>query len=299
MSSIDVGAATALYGTGQGAGTAPEAVGAELGQDQFLTLLVTQLQSQDPLNPQDPQEFVAQLAQFSQVEQLMAANARLDGVMQGMLALNNLAALDLVGTEVVAVSDQITLGGEGGGDLAFHSGGAGTATVVVTDSAGDVVYTRTVDAQEGLNELPWDGRDSEGDLLPAGEYGVSVTVTGADGEAVEAQPCRVGTVEGVSFESGTAELLVGGVAVTLSDIVSVRPADGGEPEGAAGEDAQDGGGPGEEEAVAGADPAAAGEAKVKGGIDAPARQETGGIAARAAYAYQEFVDLGALLGGRM
>lgn len=221
MSSLDISSLSATYGSSNTLGAAPETASQELGKEEFLNLLIAQLQAQDPLNPQDPQEFVAQLAQFSQVEQLMTANANLTGMLEGMLALNNLSAVGLLGAEVVAVSDAVRLDGEQGTTLAFHAEAAGEATLVVKDSSGNTVYTRTVTAEDGLNEVSWDGRDDDGEMLPAGEYTLSVTVTGEGGEEIAAMPVMRGTVDGVSFESGSAVLVVDGVEVPLYEVVSV------------------------------------------------------------------------------
>jgi len=237
-----LGAAASLNSTGNGTlGLAPEPPTQELGEEQFLHLLVTQLQAQDPLNPQDPQEFVAQLAQFSQVEQLRAANAQLEGVLTGMLALSNLQAVGLLGHPVVAATDTLALDGEGETSIGFHSAGEGEATVQVTDASGKVVFTQTVDAAEGLNHVSWDGRDADGRLCAAGEYDVSVTVTGEDGSEIAATAVVEGDVDSLSYETGQAMLVIGGVEVSLSDVISVSGIPAAEPTGTADDPPEEGG----------------------------------------------------------
>ena len=85
----------------------------ELGKDTFLRLLTTQLQNQDPLNPMANEDFIAQLAQFSSLEQLQGVNTQLEGLAMINTSMNNASMVNLLGQEVVAVSDSFHYGGEG------------------------------------------------------------------------------------------------------------------------------------------------------------------------------------------
>ena len=85
----------------------------DMGQEAFLTLLVTQLQHQDPLDPQDNEAFVAQLAQFSSLEQLTTANGSLESLYVAMASMNNASMTQLLGQDVRAYGDTFSYDGEG------------------------------------------------------------------------------------------------------------------------------------------------------------------------------------------
>src|SRR5262249_20733735 len=128
-------------------------------------LLVAQLKNQDPLAPQDNTQFVAQLAQFSSVEQSMSMNDKLDLLSQQMVGLGNAGNVDLVGKQITARGNFITTDGSGSGaPLSFTLGGAaGSAKVGITDQSGRTVRTIEVGAHAaGLVKIQWDGRDDNG-----------------------------------------------------------------------------------------------------------------------------------------
>jgi flagellar basal-body rod modification protein FlgD len=98
----------------------------------------------------------------------------------------------------------------------------GAVTAVVTDASGRTVRTLAVGSHAaGTFDLGWDGRDDAGRLLPAGSYGVKVAARGPDGSAVAAEARAHGRVGGVTFDGEAAQLLVGGNAVKLSDVVEI------------------------------------------------------------------------------
>ena len=80
----------------------------EIGEEQFLSLLMAQLSNQDPLNPMEAAQFLDQIATMNSVKQLMDANSRLDSLLLGMTSLNNESAVDLVGRKVVARADEFS-----------------------------------------------------------------------------------------------------------------------------------------------------------------------------------------------
>ena len=101
--------------SGLSAGALTKAMGGNesLGQEAFLKLLVAQLQNQDPLNPQENYEFVAQLAQFSSLEQSIGINDRLDQLALQNQGLQNSQIVSLVGKEATVKGDIVTLNGQG------------------------------------------------------------------------------------------------------------------------------------------------------------------------------------------
>lgn len=200
----------------------PQSYGSnELGKDAFLQLLVTQLQNQDPLNPQKNEEFVAQLAQFSSVEQLSNANDALGSLYLAMSSMNNASMTQLLGKEVTAYGDTFHYDGEGGQTLEWESSAAvSSATLTVTDSTGKVVYTESLGSiSEGRGSFEWDGT-TIGGTAAAGDYSFSVTAVGTEG--VEIQTLVTGEIDGMDFSSGSPVPSINGVDIELGDIIDVR-----------------------------------------------------------------------------
>jgi flagellar basal-body rod modification protein FlgD len=205
-----------------------------LGKEDFLRLLVTQLQNQDPLQPMENTEFVAQLAQFSSLEQLTNVNEQLTGVQLGQISMSNLQAADLVGQEITARGDHFTYDGNGGADLSFElDGDVAGGEVAIYDEFGGLVRTIDLGEQDaGLSSVHWDGRTDSGTLAGSGRYRMEVTAHDAEDNPVNVSTLFTGEVTGIFFDEGLTELEVEGSRVRLGDIVSVgspsTPPDDGE-----------------------------------------------------------------------
>lgn len=199
-----------------------------LGKDEFLQLLVTQLSNQDPLNPLDGQEFAAQLAQFSTVEQLVNINDTL-GVNNTNIDLlsqstNAGIAAGLIGQTIEAEGNAVNWSGEGDVPLSFDLGAAAASvTVTILDEAGNVVRTLDVGAMgEGEQTVDWDGTNTDGAAVEQGVYTFEVAATNADGEAVEATSVTRGTVDRVTFGLDGILLWLGDVPVPLELVSGVE-----------------------------------------------------------------------------
>ena len=199
-----------------------------MGQDAFLKLLVAQLKYQDPLKPQDGSAFVAELAQFSNLEQTMGINDRLD-----MLALQNRGQANtevvaLVGKQATVRGNMVTSDGTGiGTPMAFNlASAADKVSVTIRDQAGQVVRTIDVGAKNGGNvQLMWDGRNDAGIVQPAGTYSVNVTAKDAGDNPVGVTQETKGIVTAVSFDKGYPVLhLENGISVPVSDLLRVDTA---------------------------------------------------------------------------
>jgi flagellar basal-body rod modification protein FlgD len=211
----------ATIGGPAGGNAAPAPARAQLGKDEFLTLLVTQLRNQDPLNPLEPHEFAAQLAQFTSVEQLAQLNSGVAAQLQGaqLSLLMNQAAFSasLIGRAVVATGDQVEIPAEGAGRLRVDvGGGGGRATLRLLDATGREI------ARRDLGQVPPGAQTLElpGDL-PPGVYACRVEVEGADGAAVPVTTYTTGTVDAVEFRDGVIVLRIGRLEVTLDDVIEI------------------------------------------------------------------------------
>lgn len=194
--------------------------------DTFLSLLTTQLQHQDPLDPLDANQFTEQLVQFAGVEQAISTNKKLDK----LLALQNAgqinAALGYLGNEIEASGEQFVLQ-NGSGTLKYDLlGKAEQNLVTIVDGFGQPVRTFAGERSAGNYEFVWDGLDNNGNQLPDGVYGFFVTAVDGNGETVQATTSMVGRVTGVKTLDGKVTLNVGDLDVPLSDVFAVHTPEG-------------------------------------------------------------------------
>ena len=195
-----------------------------LGKDDFLQLLVTQLQNQDPLNPMDSTEFTAQLAQFSSLEQLYNVNDNLNGLGANQLTMNNTQTISMIGKTTWAYGNIIQKSDSSFTDIHFGLGENATETVVnIYNAQGDFIKTisaGTMDA--GDHSVSWDGTDSEGRSVADGFYQFEVLAGDAEGVPVATETFIVGVVSGVTFDdNGVAHLLINDMSIPMSSIVHV------------------------------------------------------------------------------
>jgi flagellar basal-body rod modification protein FlgD len=217
--------------SGLGAGALTQALNAggskPLGQEAFLKLLVAQLQNQDPLNPQENYEFVAQLAQFSSLEQSIGINDRLDALALQNQGMQNSQIVGLVGKEATVKGDIVTLSGQGAiVPISFTlKEAAQESTIVIRDAAGRNVRTIPVAAKSaGTVTVQWNGQSDSGNPQPAGPYQVTVTAKDADGAPVSVTQRTTGLIESVSFDRGFPVIhLDSGVSAPVGDLLSVAP----------------------------------------------------------------------------
>ena len=195
-----------------------------MGKDDFLNLLITQLQHQDPLNPTDSVEFTAQLAQFSSLEQLGNVNTNLMELKNFQAAMNNSQAVSLIGKTITAEGNFIQLSGGGSVECNFElEENADQVAVSIYDSTGEFVRdfeSQNMDA--GQQTMYWDGLDNQGNRMAPGSYTFEVSASSETNQRIPIQRLTVGTVTAVSFEDNTAYLSVGARKVALNDIVDVR-----------------------------------------------------------------------------
>lgn len=192
--------------------------------DTFLTLLTTQLQNQDPMNPMDSNQFTQELVQFSGVEQQINTNDNLKTLisLQQGNATNN--AINYLGKNITITdgSGQLT---DGDAHWSYALGGAAAATTItVTDSTGKVVYTGKGETASGQHDFDWNGEDNNGNQLSDGTYKVSVAATAPDGSSIESAVASKGVVSEVNFTGSQPYLMVGAMAVPVSAVSAIDTA---------------------------------------------------------------------------
>jgi len=197
-----------------------------LGKNEFLKLLVEQLKNQDPLKPQDDSAFVAQLAQFSNLEQSMQTNTSLSQIMTQLQGQSNAQITSLVGTNATIQGRIAALNSSGSGvPITFQLNGPSASTkATIQDTSGNTVRVVDLGAKAaGLVQFIWDGRNSAGNVQPAGNYTITVSATGASGGPVSVSQDISGTVKSVSFDQGYPVLtLQNGVSAPASELLRVE-----------------------------------------------------------------------------
>jgi len=201
--------------------------GGVMGRDQFLQLLVAQLKNQDPMNPLNPEEFAAQLAQFSSLEQLMNINETMEGQVDhtaGLIqATNAAAALEVVGRDILAVGNTLDVGEDGTSPIVVGVGGAGgTGVLKVFDEDGAEVGAQGVSFEEpGRHEIELDG--SLQGLAP-GRYTYELELVDNTGSVVDVQTFSRMNIDGVRYGPGGPVLMSGDLEIPLSNVVEVLAA---------------------------------------------------------------------------
>lgn len=199
-----------------------------LGKDDFLNLLVTQLRYQNPLEPLKDSDFVAQLAQFSSLEQLESINsslgysAELDYILSQTIA--NTMATTIIGKEVVAEGNAIYHSHDSNDDLHFKlDADAADIEINIYNDGGTLIRTiKLEDLEKGMNSYNWDGEDDSGTKVGGGEYTFSVSATDTAENVVGVQTRIVGIVESVRYENSQGYLVIGGQKISMSDIIQIN-----------------------------------------------------------------------------
>jgi flagellar basal-body rod modification protein FlgD len=198
-----------------------------LGKEDFLRLLAVQLTHQDPLEPMANTEFIAQLAEFSSLEQLQNANGNLETMAILTQSLNNAYAINLVGKQVKVIGDQITLSGEAPVSIAYAISENAQVTVNIYDANDRLVRTLTAGSQsQGDNMITWDGKNDTGESLPEGEYRFEVNAVRADDTRVDATEYSLGYIRAIRFIDGVPILVMGDRQVSMAEIVEITESSG-------------------------------------------------------------------------
>ncbi len=188
----------------------------------FLTLLTTQLQNQDPLDPMDSDQFTQELVEFSQVEQQINTNTNLQSLISLTQGGAGSSAVSYLGKSVTVTNGNAPLT-DGAASWNYSLGTAAAQTqLTVTNANGQTVYTGTGSTSAGNNTFDWDGQDNNGNQLPDGVYTLAVSATASDGSAVQSSVSSTGTVSEVNLSGSTPELMIGSMEVPLSQVAAVQ-----------------------------------------------------------------------------
>ncbi len=202
-----------------------QAARGDLGQEDFLTLMITQFKNQDPFEPMDNGEFLGQLAQFSTVSGIDSLNSSFTGLSGSMQDNQALQAAGLVGHSVLAVANVGYLGDSGtlNGAIELDSS-ASNVQIDITDQTGALVQRLNLGQQPpGLTNFNWDGITSTGDRAASGQYQVSARVSrgGNTESAATVIEARIQSVTLGQFGGGMSLNLEGGQRMPLGQIYQI------------------------------------------------------------------------------
>lgn len=213
-----VSAPTSLQSS-QSAGALTRATNDNVNQEQFLKLLIAQLQNQDPLNPIENQEFVAELATFSSLEQQQKQTDLLSQLVNANQSTSTSQALALIGTDVVTSDTGFRY--EYGDEIEFDflATQTGTATVYLTSASGSTEAVDTIEINSrGQHTYVF----KPGENITEGNYTLSiVSSVDSSGNQNQYETFMRGGVEGVTFSNGEAMLTVNGRAVPMNSVQAI------------------------------------------------------------------------------
>ena len=196
-----------------------------LGKDDFLKLLVTQMQFQDPLKPMEHTDFTTQLAQFSSLDQLFAINDGMQELSEIEGGANSVQAVDFIGKEVKASGNKVYIGKDKSSAVIEYNLADAVSNVIINISDKDGNNVRTIKAgpqDAGGHSIDWDGINDSGSLVSDGEYSFSISAVDPKGKESEVPTNISGTVTGVSFENDIAYLRVGETRILVTDVNEVK-----------------------------------------------------------------------------
>ncbi|WP_456617995.1 MULTISPECIES: flagellar hook assembly protein FlgD [unclassified Bradyrhizobium] len=193
-----------------------------LTSSDFLTLLVSELQNQNPLDATSTTDLVNQLTSYANFTSQQSINSSLTSLAGSFSSLVTLNSVNYIGHTVEAKTDTTTLS-NGSATFGYSlSSAASNVSISIQDSSGNTVWTGTGTGNAGSNSFTWDGKDSSGNqLTDGGQYTISVTATNSTGNSVLSYTTVTGKVTGIDTSTSTPSLTVNGVSVSAANIIGV------------------------------------------------------------------------------
>jgi flagellar basal-body rod modification protein FlgD len=208
-------------GTSTTNGTGGNAL-AQLGANfnQFLQLLLTQVQNQDPTAPTDTTQFTTELVQFTGVQEQVNTNTSLGQLIGLQQSAQVLQGSSLVGRQATVTASQITLQNSTG-EVTFTGTAGEPVAISVVNAAGTPLRDVSLTANAGTNTWTWDGTDNNGNAVPDGAYNIAVETASTNGNATGVPFGVIGTATGISTSGTNTNLQLGALSVNLSALQSV------------------------------------------------------------------------------
>lgn len=209
-------------------GSTSDTASYSMGKDDFLAILVAQLENQDPFNSTDPAEMIGQLTQFSMLEQMTNMNETLTTGLSALNLQTATSSVSYIGKTVMASGYTLSVeDGKASSSTYTLESDAATLKAYIYDEDGTLVRTENIGAKSaGEYQYQWDGKDDDGDPVANGTYSIAIAGTGTDGAELTASTTISGVVNGVAVKNGVVMLtLKDGREVSLANVSSVKDAD--------------------------------------------------------------------------
>lgn len=192
-------------------------------KDDFMQLLVAQLQHQDPMSPMEAMDFTSQLSQFAALEQMFYMNENLESLQQAQASINNIQAASFIGKVVKTKGDIVNIEDGQAEPLSYRlDEKASSVGVRVIDENGRSIRSYEVGEKEkGVHTLQWDGRDGMGEISPDGKYRFEISAKGIDDKDVKVSTYIEGRITGLTFEDSLPLLHIGSIKVPIGDIYEI------------------------------------------------------------------------------
>jgi flagellar basal-body rod modification protein FlgD len=189
--------------------------------DTFLLLLTTQLKNQNPLDPLDTNQFTQQLVQFAGVEQQIRSNENLEALVNLNKTSQLSTAMNYVGATITADGATSALK-SGVATWYVTAPRAASATINITDSSGNVIFTHETTLEAGTSGFTWDGKMSDGSTAPEGQYTIKINAKDASGQGVTVSTQFSGVVDAVDLSGSEPLLMIGTALISLDKVKAVQ-----------------------------------------------------------------------------
>jgi flagellar basal-body rod modification protein FlgD len=191
--------------------------------DTFLQLLTTQLQHQDPLSPLDTNQFTQQLVEFASVEQQVNMNTNLQTLISLQQTTEATSAMQFLGSTVTATGSTATLSNATNSPATWTltASAPAKANITITNSSGQTAFTGTTTLNAGTQTFTWNGKGNSSVIWPDGNYTLTISATGANGQPVTVSTQVQGTVTGIDLSQNPPLLTVGGQNIPINEIQSI------------------------------------------------------------------------------
>ena len=191
--------------------------------DTFLQLLTTQLQHQNPLDPLDTNQFTQQLVEFASVEQQVNMNTNLQTLITLQQTTEATSAMQFLGSTVTAKGSTATLSNATNSPATWtlNAAAPAKANITITNSSGQTAFTGTATLNAGTQTFTWNGRGNSSVIWPDGNYTLTISATGANGQPVTVSTQVQGTVTGIDLSQNPPLLTVGGQDIPINQIQSI------------------------------------------------------------------------------
>ena len=197
--------------------------GKQLGKQDFLNLLMTQMSHQDPMNPMDTENMMQQMSSLSTVEQLQNLNAQVGDLMKLQRQSAWAGASSLVGQDVEIGTRSLALQNGQATPLSYNlEGDADQVVVHVMDGNGELVRRVNLEARaQGSHQFTWDGLDAEGDPMPDGNYRFDIVARTDSGEGINVKMSKSGQVSMIKLDDTNPLIQINGEWLPANSILGV------------------------------------------------------------------------------